>query len=189
MLRIALFLFLVGGTIISLGDRFHIVFGVLSQNDQSFLGQAWWVPLVFGVAGLLMFPSWVILRKVFRGVVYPIRISGLIGSTILFLIAYAATGPFAKYAYIMTGILVGAWIVRLWWRTQTDVATVVFCLLLAIAGPLVEIGFSAAGMFEYHVHHMWSIPMWLPGIYLHGALVLVDLEGFFVEIGWISREV
>lgn len=188
MLRIAIFLFVVGGTVISLGDRFHIVFGVLSQNDQSFFGQAWWVPLVFGVAGLIMFPSWMVIRRVFRGTVYPIKLPSLISSAILFLVAYAATGPFAKYGLTLVGVLVGSWLLRLWWRTQTDVATVLFCLSLAIAGPLVEIGFSWAGMFKYHVHHFWTIPMWLPGIYLHGALVLVDLEGYFAEIGWIAKK-
>ena len=50
----AVVVFFGGGLLISLGDRAHIEFGVLTQNNTSFLGQAWWVVPMFGAVSLTL---------------------------------------------------------------------------------------------------------------------------------------
>jgi hypothetical protein len=40
---------------------------------------------------------------------------------------------------------------------------------LAIGGTSFEAVLAATGAFHYNQPDLWTVPLWLPGVYLHGA--------------------
>ncbi len=49
-------------------------------------------------------------------------------------------------------------------------------IVMALAGTLFEAGWSALGFFHYRLPDVVGVPRWLPGIYLHAALLAGPLE-------------
>ena len=94
--------FVGGGLLISLGDRAHIEFGVLVQDDTSFFGQAWWVVPMFGVVSVTLFYGY---RKLRSGLGEPparrdpIR---AVLNAILFLLVYCRFIAWSTACYCMS---------------------------------------------------------------------------------------
>ena len=178
-LRNNVLLFLVGAVVISAGDRVHITFDILSQPDKTLWGQAWWVPLVFGLAGVVIVAGYSVLRRLLEVAPNGAGWGKVLLSAAIFLAAYAATGPWGDYKIALTIALPALWVARV--VPRRNVAAVVLSVVLAFAGPFHEYLFSVAGLFSYHDPDVMHVPIWLPGIYLHGALVAVDVDGLLEQ--------
>lgn len=167
---------LLGGVGLSLCDRVHIHYGVLIPTDTSFMGQAWWVLPMFCFLAYAIVPAWRLLRR--RLADAPLTTTGaeLGFSLVAFFAAYACTGPLDAWGTSLAALLTLAWAARILRRRCG--ALVLFSLLLAILGPATEATIAGLGLFAYDHPDLGPIPVWLPTIYLHGALLVADLDGF-----------
>ncbi len=173
----AIVVFLGGGLLISLGDRAHIEFGVLTQNNTSFLGQAWWVVPMFGAVSLALFYSYRALRVWFDEPASTRNPKRVVLNAALFLVAYCSTGPFADLGLSLAALLSGLWVIRVLLHRENR-ATLVLSLLIAVLGPLGEAMVATLGMFHYANPDVGLVHSWLPAVYLHGGLVVPAVDAF-----------
>jgi hypothetical protein len=164
-------LFIAGGIGLALCDQIHVQSGVLDYETGGFFGQAWWVPLQFGVAALAIVAG---AAPFARARPEPGAAAFLTG-TLWFVAAYAASGLFDAHPYALTVAFVLAWAARVALARQPG-SLVAFSLLLAAAGTGAEAILSAAGTFAYANPDLLGVPIWLPGLYLHGAPLALVLS-------------
>ena len=170
--------FLGGGLLISLGDRAHIEFEVLTQNDTSFLGQAWWVVPMFGAVSLTLLYVYRALRVGLDEPAARRDPKRTVLNAGLFLVAYCSTGPLAEFGFSLALLLGGLWVIRVLLHRENR-ATLLLSLSIAVLGPVGEVIVSTLGMFHYTSPDMGPVHSWLPAIYLHGGLVVPMVEGMF----------
>ena len=173
LLRLLLFLF--GGILISLGDRVHLAYGVLTQDDASFFGQAWWVVPTFGCVSVVLYDGFRLTRHLTKEAPREATLKTSALACALFLAAYASTGPLDAWGPWLAALLTALWIPRVIARRSR--AALVFSLLLALLGPLGEVVQASTGRFAYDHPDLGQVPSWLFAIYLHGALAVHELEG------------
>ncbi len=178
----AVVVFIGGGLLISIGDRAHIAFGVLTQNDTSFWGQAWWVVPMFGAVSLSLVVSYRALRGWLDepASARDPKSAGL--SAALFLLAYCSTGPFAQLGLSLAALLVGLFVLRVLLHRENR-ATLVLSIIIAVFGPLGEVLVDKLGMFHYTNPDLGLVHSWLPAVYLHGGLVIPKVEALFSSDG------
>lgn len=168
-----------GAALCTIGDHLHATHGVLVYAHPTFADQAWWVPLLFFGAAAAVLGAAAQVERVAgaRLTAAGVRTSGpsLAVDTVGFAAAYAFTS-FAPpdHPWLTLGVLVAAFVVRIAtaWRSVVAVA---FALVVAVAGPAFEATWSALGFFHYLRPDLAGIPLWLPGIYLHAALLALSL--------------
>ena len=160
------------GTLLTLCDRlFHVSFGVLGYSNPMFTGQAWWVwPNFIGASlGMVLAAKWWFVARIRTP-----STSQIVVSVSLFVSVYAASGLFADYPRTLLLAFVLTWALRLAlnpnWKTILP-----FSILLAIAGCVVEGVLTLTGEFAYRHPDLFHAPMWLAGLYLHGAFALLHL--------------
>lgn len=127
-------------------DRMHVTGGVLRHR-----GRPWWVPPMFGCAG-------VVIARVGRSFVREER--SVVANAVPFVAAYAATA-FVDRPRLLAAALWGTALPRV----RHDLP---FALLLAAAGPAVEVAVARTGAFSYARPPREVLP-WLSGLYVHGA--------------------
>ena len=175
----SLVVFVGGGGLISLGDRSHIEFGVLVQDDTSFLGQAWWVVPLFGVVSWMLFYGYRALRIRMGDPAAGWNPTRAMLNAVVFLLAYGSTGPFAGYGWSLALVLGGLWVVRVFLHRESR-STILFALLVAVLGPIGESAISMLGVFHYTSPDLGLVHSWLPAVYLHGALVVPWVESLLL---------
>jgi hypothetical protein len=72
-------------------------------------------------------------------------------------------------------VLLVTWMARIRGRGDDRVRVGVYGLLLALVGSAFEGRWSATGSFTYAAPDIAGVPLWLPGLYLHGAPLAVDV--------------
>ncbi|MCG6194185.1 hypothetical protein LFX25_13120 [Leptospira sp. FAT2] len=166
-----------GGIGLALCDQIHVQFNVLRYFHFGVFGQAWWVAPQFVLATLLMYLGASFFRK--EAEAFDVR--DFVLSLIWFVAAYLASGIFAGSAYTLAAIYLGAWLFRMIFSMEAKSLTV-FSILLAIGGTGAEAIISGAGLFVYKRPDFLFVPIWLPGLYLHGAPLIWNL------ISWVKQE-
>ena len=160
-------LFFIGAVLGFLGDRMHYLGGVLWYPDKTLWGQAWWVPLLFGGVGLALTYGHRLIRRLFGTVFSRTTLWIAIINGIFFFSAYAATAIFASYPVLLTVGLTLLWIPTL--IHSFSKTRLVYALLTALTGTLIEFGLSKTGQFFYTNPDFLAVPMWLPMLYLWAA--------------------
>jgi hypothetical protein len=164
-------LFAAGGIGLALCDQIHVQSGVLDYDTGGYFGQAWWVPLQFGVAALAIVAG---AAPFARGRAQP-KLIDFVTGTAWFVAAYAASGLFDAYPNALAVAFVLTWALRVALAPQ-PASLVAYSLLLAAAGTAAEAALSAAGTFAYANPDLLGVPIWLPGLYLHGAPLALALS-------------
>jgi len=180
-LRSGLIIFVLGGLSLTLCDRVHIHFGVLEQANRSVGGQAIWVFPMFGTLSLAVVHGYGWLRRFMGEQAHESSLATTAVAAVFAIGAYASTGPLDSMGSTLMTAFALAWIIRIVMRSGRT--PVVFCLILAVLGPLGEVAMSALGTFHYLHPDLGSVPIWLPGIYLHGGLLASEVEAWLVERG------
>jgi hypothetical protein len=163
-----------GAVICTACDHLHVVTGVLAYPHVAFWGEAWWVPLLFGAASVVIVANARGLRRLFRAP--PLRSPTprrVAAGGIAFVTAYAFTAFGHTLPDVVLAVLVGFWLAR---ALQAPTWVIAYSLLVALGGSAFEATWSALGFFRYLVPDFAGIPRWLPGIYLHVAFLTADLE-------------
>jgi hypothetical protein len=171
-----LLLALVGAAVCTVCDHLHATHGVLSYPHPVFWAQAWWVPLLFAGASIAAVAGATPIRRAFGARIEPPPTARQVaGDGLAFVTAYAYTSFAPPDRPDVTLALLGAW-----WLARVvrgrPAWLIAFSLLTAAAGTLFEAGWSALGFFQYHHPDVLGVPRWLPGIYLHVALLAGPLE-------------
>jgi hypothetical protein len=89
-----------------------------------------------------------------------------------FIGAYAATAVFWHHPRVLAILLGLTWLDRVALRPDRW-PLIGFSVGLAVVGTLYEGALAGAGAFSYQHHDFFHVPFWLPGLYLHGALLAV----------------
>lgn len=169
--RTAPLLFLLGATYGVLLDRLHVLSGTTRYAGTD--GQPLWVPLLFGGAALLLGATRIVLGRRLEDGPRPISGGLVLGALALFGVAYAISafvpGPIALGLLVFFGVAMVHGLDR-------SVAGGATALAAMVAGPLAEIGLSAAGAFRYvdapGPGYVLGVPHWLPFLYLCGAVAV-----------------
>lgn len=171
-----LILALCGAAICTVCDHLHATHGVLWYTHPVFWDQAWWVPLLFAGASLAAVAGATPIRRLFGARVEPApSVRQIAGDGIAFIVAYAYTSyaP-ADRPNVTLAVLVGFWLARV--LRDRSPWLIAYSLVMAVAGSGFEATWSALGFFNYHHPDIAGVPRWLPGIYLHVALIAGPLE-------------
>ena len=156
-------------------DEIHVRAGVLSYPHTVLFDQPWWVAPQFGLAALLMLAA----ARPFaaasaRRVPHP---SGSrVGTEALWFVgAYAASGVFGNnHPAALTVTYAVTWLARLAWHPDRLVVAVTG-IALAGGGVVYEGTLAGTGLFRYVHPDVYHVPVWLAGIYLHGAPLLLTV--------------
>jgi len=160
-------IFVGAGLGLALCDQMHVQAGVLTHEEPGPFGQGWWVPLVFGAAGVVI----VLVAQVFAS---GRPRSGLLVPAAWFVGAYALTALVSEdHPYALAVVLWVTGVARLA-REPEPARSAVFAALLAITGPLVEFAFSEAGLFSY-AQDFGTVALWLSALYINGAPLALTL--------------
>jgi hypothetical protein len=165
---------LLGMILCSVCDHLHATYGVLYYPFPVLWAQAWWVPLLFFTASLSSLSGAGVVRRALRGEGVDATARQLVGSTIAFITAYVFTAFAHSQPNVVLAVLVGWWLARV--VSGAPVWLVAFSLVTAVLGTCFEATLSRVGGFYYHHPDFMGVPRWLPGIYLHAALLAGPLH-------------
>ena len=164
--------FLLGGIGGAALDRIHVRHGVLAYHDAS--GQPWWVAPQFGIATIGVLQS----ARLFTDADADAG-TGTAGRIVTgaawFVGSYAASGMLdRRHARALASALVLCAAARAA-RRRDRRRVIPFALLLTAAGTGYEHFLSGTGAFAYTRPELGNVPAWLPGLYLQGAPLAIDL--------------
>ena len=174
-LRARAALFLVGAVAGTLGDQIHVQFHVLSYRAPVawLLGQAIWVPLLFGCAGLALVGG----ERLYDGLRRPHEQRPSLASNAatvgLFYLAYLSTGLLQDSPLQLTAGLTAAWALRVARNPSRD--RLLSAVAAATGGCLFEGLLSMTGAFTYRSPDFFHVPLWLPALYFHVSLMTRDI--------------
>lgn len=163
--------FVLGGLLGAAWDQLHVQAETLRYTDQTLAGQAWWVPLQFGLVYAVGIPLFVA-----TGDPAPTRETPrLLGLELVWATAcYAATAFFDASPWVVFVVLLAAAFARGGSLIGLFGANLWPALALVGLGPTVEAMLSSAGLFAYTAPQIGPIPVWLPLLY-------VNVVGFVVR--------
>lgn len=155
----------VAGAILGAGwDQFHVQAGTLRYTDTTLAGQAWWVPLEFGLVYAAGIPLFVAIGDPAPGR-DTARLLGL--ELVWATTCYAATAFFDASPWLVVAILAAAALARTGALAVALRANPLPALALLVLGPLTEAMVSASGLFAYEQRQLGNLPAWLPLLYLN----------------------
>ena len=172
------FAFLLGGIGGAALDRIHVRHGVLSYPDTP--GQPWWVAPQFGIATIGVLES----ARPFAdaGADADIDPVGrIVTGAAWFVGSYAASGMLdRRHARALAAALVLCAAARTT-RRRDRARALPYAHLLTAAGTAYEHFLSGTGAFSYARPDLGNVPAWLPGLYLQGAPLAIDLVASSVK--------
>ncbi|MBI5610046.1 MAG: DUF2878 family protein [Deltaproteobacteria bacterium] len=162
-------LFVAGGVGGALCDQIHVQGGVLAYSRPDLLGQAWWVGPLFGMATLVMYvATWVWVGRSERAQPGPVTRRDLLLHSAWFVGAYLASALLQHQPRLLALVYLLLFLRRLL-RRRDAVWQVLNGVGLAVGGTSFEAVLASTGAFHYQHPDLWTVPLWLPGVYLHGA--------------------
>jgi hypothetical protein len=166
-------LFLLGATLGSGLDAFHVYNKVEQYPMPILFGVAWWVPLLFGSAAVIIGYSHAVADPLLWHRQRPRRLISSIGELTWLILAYLVSasilGSIAKLG-LLSIIYLNFWLLvgRTW-------QNILLSLVTAITGTLIEMILVTAGAFTYLHADFVGVPYWLPCIYFIASLAVGDL--------------
>ncbi len=176
---------LLGAALATICDLNHVTTGTLSYPTPWLFGQPWWTFPGFAVAfagmallyaGLVRWLPASIERVYCAG---PGSAGELLDSMLLFAFVYLISGFGNDNPDVLTWLFGGTFLLRLALARERVFMTII-AVLLALGGTLAEAALGAGGLVAYGNTELIGVPLWLPGLYLHGAFALRDGMRLFV---------
>jgi hypothetical protein len=163
-----------GALVATLGDRLHVMYGVLFYPHSPVMDQPWWVfPLFLGATGAMLAGGDAV-RKQLSGEAVPTSPGEALLATATFFVAYAFTAVAAELPTFVLAVLILTWLARVRGMPRW---IVVYALGVAASGVAFEALLSRLGAFAYVSPDWLGVPRWLPGLYLHAALAVPRIRG------------
>jgi hypothetical protein len=170
--RVAAGLAVAGAVLGTLLDALHVATSTTRYAHPAALGLAWWVPILFAAAALVIGLSHRAVDALLgrRPPADPARIAvGLVA-----LLGLWATSGLVKDVRIATPLLAAASL-AVWWRLEGTLAGLGLGLATAAAGVAVETSLVRAGAFEYVAPDAGRVASWLPWLYVTASVAVGNL--------------
>lgn len=163
--------FVLGGIGGAALDQIHVRSGVITYRDTD--GQPRWVGPQFGVATLAMLAG--ATRFAPDDGSHRAVATQLATGAAWFVGSYAASGKaHSRAPRAFAAALAGCAALRIGQR-RDRARVLLFALLLAALGTGYEHVLAGTGAFSYDEPDLGNVPSWLPGLYLQGAPLAIDL--------------
>ena len=170
---VALWLFLLGATLGTGLDALHVYTGVERYPTPTFLGIAWWVPLLFGAAAVAIGYSHPLADPLLQHRRPPRRLLSSLGELTWLFLAYLIAATALK-SVAKVGILIVIYL-DFWLLAGRSWQNLLLSLVTAITGTLIEMILVNAGVFSYIHPDILGVPYWLPCVYACASLAVGDL--------------
>jgi len=167
-----LWLFLLGATVGTGLDAFHVYSDVERYPAPVIFGVAWWVPLLFGAAAVIIGYSHPLVDPLLHHRQRPHRLLLSIGELTWLVLAYLV-GASILDSIAKVGLLAVIYL-NFWLLAGRSWQNLLLALVTAITGTLIEMVLVAAGAFSYIHPDMLGVPYWLPWIYACASLAVGD---------------
>lgn len=170
--RYGLLLFLLGAAFGSCLDAFHVYSKVERYPAPVLFGLAWWVPLLFGAAAVVIGYSHRMVDPLLhqhRSCHLTNSIAALSWLLLMYLISAIPFDTFTK-----TGLLAIIYL-HYWFLAGRGWQNIALSIVTAITGTLIEMILVNAGVFSYIHPDLLGVPLWLPCIYACASLAVGDL--------------
>jgi len=168
-----LWLFLLGATLGTTLDAFHVYSGVERYPAPLLVGVAWWVPLLFGAAAVAIGHSHAMIDPLLHHRRLPQRLLLSIGELAWVVLAYLVSASILD-AIAKVGLLIVIYL-NFWLLAGRSWQNLLLSVVTAITGTLIEMILVAAGAFFYLHPDMLGVPYWLPCMYACASLAVGDL--------------
>jgi MFS family permease len=173
-LRAALLLFALGATLGTALDAVHVHTATTRYTDPLVFEMAWFVPLLFGGAGVAVGLSRPLFDRLLRRDGPAPGTPALLGGLALFIAAYVLSGTLpagnvAKCAAL--GALAAASLLLF---DRTGLGLLLACTT-AVTGSAIEAAQIEAGIFSYLAPDRWGVPCWLPCLYACAQVAIGNL--------------
>ena len=174
-----------GGVAATLCDANHVATGTLRYPHPALFGQAWWVLPGFFVAFLGMGAGYLVAAsRMPAGVsTEQSRAPGSPGvlaeAMTSFVLVYLASGFGNESPALLSLVFYGSFALRGAF-TYERAWLLVLAVALAIAGMTTEGAMGAVGLVAYRHVDVFHVPLWLGGVYMHGAFALREGMRVFV---------
>jgi hypothetical protein len=171
--RAIFWLFLLGATLGTALDAFHVYSHVERYAMPVLFGLVWWVPLLFGTAAVAIGYSHPLVDPLIHNIRPHRRLTTSIAELGWLLLAYLiAASPVDSIA--KTGLLALIYL-NFWLLGGRGWQNLLLSFVTAITGTLIEMILVAAGAFSYLHSDILGVPYWLPWIYAITSLAVGDL--------------
>jgi len=167
-----LWLFLLGATVGTGLDAFHVYSDVERYPAPVLFGVAWWVPLLFGAAVVVIGYSHPLVDPLLHHRQRPHRLLLSIGELTWLVLAYLVAASVLD-SIAKVGLLAVIYL-NFWLLAGRSWQNLLLALVTAITGTLIEMVLVAAGAFSYIHPDMLGVPYWLPCIYACASLAVGD---------------
>lgn len=169
----------------TLGDGIHVLTGTLAYPDPFLFGQAWWVFPGFFLVFMFMGHAYALVaERLPAAVPADLSRSGgtireLVEAASAFIFVYMMSGFGNARPDLLSVIFYGAFAVR-WLFTYDRAWLLLLAIVMAIGGMAAEGALSALGLVAYRHANIFHVPLWLGGLYVHGAFALREGMRCFV---------
>ena len=163
-------LFLLGATLGTGLDAFHVYSGVERYPSPVLLGVAWWVPLLFGTAVVVIGYSHPLVDPLLGHRQRPHRLLFGAGELAWLVLAYLVAASFLA-SIVKVGLLAVIYL-NFWLLAGRSWQNLLLAVVTAITGTLIEMVLVAAGAFSYIHPEILGVPYWLPCIYACASLAI-----------------
>jgi hypothetical protein len=166
-----------GGIAATLCDANHVATGTLRYPHPVLFGQAWWVLPGFLVAFLAMGASYLVaaprLSTLFSTVesTAPGSYGALALALASFVLVYLASGFGNASPGLLSLVFYGVFALRLGF-TYERAWLLGVAVALGVGGMSFEGALGALGLAAYRHTDVFHVPLWLGGVYMHGAFAL-----------------
>jgi hypothetical protein len=180
-----LFFALLGAVIATFCDGIHVHTQTLSYPETFLFGQAWWVFPGFVLAFLFMQAVYyLVVQRLPSGIDYQKSVSrgssrALIETALAFAFVYLISGFGNHEPVFLSVIFYGTFMVR-WLFSYDRLWLLILAVLMAFGGMVAEGVLSAADLVTYRYTDVFYVPLWLGGLYVHGAFALREGMRFFI---------
>ncbi|MCP4437574.1 MAG: hypothetical protein GY810_01360 [Aureispira sp.] len=176
---------LIGALIATLCDKNHVETGTLYYPNPFWDGQPWWNYPAFFVAFVLMSFAYHELTQRLPSTIDR-TFSTSTGDTkdfteslIIFALVYILSGFGNESPIFLNVLFYGLFLLRLT-ITPDKVFILIISIMLGIGGAFIEGFMSNMDLVYYTKPVIYYVPLWLAGLYLHGAFALRDGMRLFV---------
>jgi len=168
-----LVLFVLGATLGTVLDAIDVYSGVERYTVPALFDLAWWVPLLLGTAAVAIGYSHTMVDPLIAHM-RPVRRLSISFAELMWLLLAYLVGASTLESIAKVGLLTLIYI-NFWLLAGRSWQSLLFSLVTAITGTLVEMTLVAAGAFSYLHPDVLGVPYWLPCIYACASLAVGDV--------------